>query len=314
MNERIGLPEKTHIGCVHLQVRDLGRSLAFYRDLLGFREIGREGTTVFLSAPGWRSPLLVLTGRRDARPKPPRTAGLYHVAIRLPTRRDLARVFRRLLEHGWPFQGFSDHGVSEALYLPDPDGNGLELYRDRPREQWPWRNGRLLMVTAPLDVEDLLREATSEPWEGLPAGTDIGHIHLHVGDLDEAEAFYSGILGLAVTQRDYPGARFFAAGGYHHHVGTNIWAGRGAPPPPPEAVGLRAFTLVVSEETAWAGIRERAMAAGLSVREGPGVLFLQDPSGNAVQVTIEDRFVLEGSGGGERAGRSGFASSRSGGE
>lgn len=291
MNGR--LPPGTHIGCVHLQVRDRERALAFYRDLLGFREIGREGATVWLSATGSLPPLLALTERPGARPKPPRTTGLYHVAIRLPTRRDLARALRRLLEHGWPFQGFSDHGVSEALYLADPDGNGLEIYRDRPREQWPWWAGRLRMVTKPLDVEDLLREATPEPWDGLPAGTDIGHIHLHVADLDEAEAFYSGILGLEVTQRDYPGARFFAAGGYHHHVGTNVWAGRGAPPPPVDAVGLRAFALVVPDEAAWAGIRARALAAGLPVREGPGVLFLRDPSANRLQVVLEDRFVPE---------------------
>lgn len=291
MSER--LPPGTHIGYAHLQVRDLGRSLAFYRDLLGFREIGREGSSMLLSATGSLPPVLALTERRDARPRPPRTTGLYHIAIRLPTRRDLARVFRRLLEHGWPFQGFSDHGVSEALYLPDPDGNGLELYRDRPRAQWPWRQGRLAMVTKPLDVEDLLREATPEPWEGLPEGTDIGHIHLHVADLEAAEAFYGGILGLEVTQRDYPGARFFAAGGYHHHVGTNTWAGRGAPPPPPDAVGLRAFTLVVPDEAAWVGIRERAQAAGLRVREGSGVLFLEDPSANRLWVTLAHRFVPE---------------------
>lgn len=288
------LPQGTHIGYAHLQVRDLRHSLAFYRDLLGFREIGRKGSTVMLSAIGSPPPVLVLTERRGARPKPPRTTGLYHVAIRLPTRRDLARVFRRLLEHEWPFHGFSDHGVSEALYLPDPDGNGLELYRDRPRAQWPWRQGRLAMVTKPLDVEDLLREAASEPWDGLPAGTDIGHIHLHVADLEEAEAFYSGVLGLAVTQRDYPGARFFAAGGYHHHIGTNTWAGREAPPPPPDAVGLRAFTLVVPDEVAWMGIRERAQTAGLPVRESSGVLFLEDPSANRLWVTLEHRFVSEG--------------------
>jgi catechol 2,3-dioxygenase len=293
MRERIGLPENTHIGGVHLQIRDLGRSLAFYRDLLGFREVGREGTTVLLSAPGSRSPLLALTERRDARPKPPRTTGLYHVAIRVPTRRDLARTFRRLIEAEWPFQGFSDHGVSEALYLPDPDGNGLEIYRDRPRAQWPWREGQLAMVTRPLDVEGLLQEGASEPWSGLPPETDIGHVHLHVADLDEAEAFYSGILGLAVTQRNYPGARFFAAGGYHHHVGTNTWAGRGAPPPPPDAVGLRAFSLVVPDEEAWQGIRERARRAGWLVLEGSRAFFLRDPSGNGVWVSRGDGFEGE---------------------
>lgn len=287
------LPEGTHIGYVHLQVRDLGRSLAFYRDLLGFREIGREGATVLLSATGALPPMWVLTARLGARPKPPRTTGLYHVAIRLPTRRDLAQVFQRLLAHGWPFQGFSDHGVSEALYLPDPDGNGLEIYRDRPRDQWPWREGRLAMVTQPLDVEDLLREAEAGPAQGLPPGTDIGHVHLHVADLEEAEAFYCGVLGLEVTQRDYPGARFFAAGGYHHHVGTNIWAGRGAPPPPPDAVGLLAFTLVVPDEAAWAGVRDRARAAGVLLRERPGVLWLRDPSMNPLRVTVEGRFSGE---------------------
>nr|WP_290665430.1 VOC family protein [Ardenticatena sp.] len=285
----------THIGPVHLIVRDLSRALHFYSTLLGFREQRREGQTAVLTSGKGRPPRLILTARANALPKPPRTTGLYHVAIRLPNRQELARLFARLVAHDWRFHGFSDHKVSEAIYLPDPDGNGLELYRDRPRETWPWQGGQIAMRTDPLDVNALLREASADtrPWTGIHPDTDIGHVHLHVRDLDEAEAFYSGVLGLDCTQRDYPGARFFAAGGYHHHVGTNIWAGQGAPPPPPDAVGLRFFTLVVPDARAVAALITRAEAAGvLETRLNAHTAFLCDPSGNRVLVTTDEHAVV----------------------
>src|SRR5690606_13490320 len=156
--------------------------------------------------------------------------------------RELARLVLRLAEARWPFQGFSDHGVSEAVYLPDPDGNGLELYADRPRSAWQWRDGELVMFTRPLAVEGLLAELAraparpgGPPWHPLRR---IGHVHLHVAELARSGAFYHGLLGFAVTTRRYPGALFLAAGGYHHHLGLNIWEGQGAPPPPADAAGL----------------------------------------------------------------------------
>ncbi len=283
----MGLPDTTHIGHVHLKVGDLDRSLAFYRGLLGLREVARDGSTAFLAARDHGPVLLALTQWPQARPRPRHTTGLYHVAVRLPDRLELARVCRQLVEHGWPLQGFVDHKVSEALYLADPDGNGLELYRDHPRERWPWRGGHLAMQTDPLDVAALLAEARADPrpWQGLHPDTDIGHVHLHVADLDRAEGFYRGMLGFHVTQRDYPGARFFAAGGYHHHIGTNIWAGVGAPRPPDSAVGLRYFTVCLENQEAFQEMASRLQAAGVAGDLGGDAFFLWDPSGNGVVVT-----------------------------
>ncbi len=279
------LPPTTHMGHAHLKVSDLPRALAFYQDLLGLKEEGREGNTVWLAARAGGPVLLVLTAIPGARPKPRGTTGLYHIAIRLPTREALANIFRRLLDARWSFQGFSDHKVSEALYLADPDGNGLELCWDRPADRWPRGNGQILMRTDPLDIEDLLQGATPSP---LHPESVIGHVHVHVRDLDEAEAFYHRTLGLDVTLREYPGARFFAAGGYHHHVGTNIWAGQGAPPPPPEAVGLAYMTLVVPDAGHVARLAQQAEAADyLHYRNEQGFLGVDD-AGNAVWVTAQD--------------------------
>lgn len=285
------LPAGTHIGRVHLQVSGLERALTFYRDLLGFQEAGREDDTAALSATGGRPYHILLTERLGARPKPPRTAGLYHVAIRFPDRRALARAFQRLVDYRYPLQGFADHLVSEALYLADPDGNGLELYADRPRERWEQRDGQIDMATDPLDVEDLLAEAAGDaaPWTGVHPKTDIGHVHLHVSDLAQAEAFYSGLLGLDVTQRSYPGALFLSAGGYHHHLGVNTWAGAG--PPPLDAVGLLSFALQLPAQEAWRILYERVRESGVGAEDlrdykhARGVL-IRDPDGNGVELLV----------------------------
>ena len=285
---RFHLPNTTHIGHVHLTVPNLERSLSFYRDLLGLQEMRREGATTYLAARPQGPALIVLTERPDARPRPDRSTGLYHTAIRLPNRLELARVFKRLIDHGWPFQGFSDHKVSEALYLADPDGNGLELYRDRPRDQWPVVNGQVAMRTDPLDAHALLDEAAADPrpWNGIHPQTDIGHVHLSVADLDQAEAFYCDLLGFDVTQRDYPGARFFAAGGYHHHIGSNIWSGAVAPSPD-DAVGLRWFSVVLPAEEAQRSLLMRIRSAGVALREQERGWLVRDPFHIGVLLTTE---------------------------
>lgn len=284
------LPPQTHIGLAHLRVSDLDRALSFYRDRVGFREARRNGATAVLSASGGAPAHLVLEALPGARPRPPRTTGLYHVAIRLPTRAALAQVVRRLAGGGWPFQGAADHGVSEAFYLADPDGNGLELYVDRPREQWAWSGDQVAMVTEPLDVEGLLAEAGEADDGLLDPGADIGHVHLSVSNLAQAEAFYADLLGLDVTQRTYPGALFLAAGGYHHHLGTNTWAGSGVIPPPPDAVGLAAFELRLPDRAAWEALVERVRAAGYTPDPAPfyGVtdaVLLHDPDQIGVLIT-----------------------------
>lgn len=286
------LPPQTHIGLAHLRVSDLDRALSFYRDRVGFREARRNGATAVLSASGGAPAHLVLEALPGARPRPPRTTGLYHVAIRLPTRAALAQVVRRLAGGGWPFQGAADHGVSEAFYLADPDGNGLELYVDRPREQWAWSGDQVAMVTEPLDMEGLLAEAGEADDGLLDPGADIGHVHLSVSSLAQAEAFYADLLGLDVTQRTYPGALFLAAGGYHHHLGANTWAGPGAIPPPPDAVGLAAFELRLPDRAAWEALVERVRAAGYTPDPAPfsfyGVtdaVLLRDPDQIGVLIT-----------------------------
>jgi catechol 2,3-dioxygenase len=237
------LPPDAHIGSVSLRVSDLERSVAFYTDVLGFARL--EGSAARAALGPADGPVLVrLEGRPGARRRAPRTSGLFHVAIRLQDRAALGRSLRRLAAQRWPLTGASDHLVSEALYLDDPDGLGLEIYRDRAESTWAREDGEVLMATEPLDLDDVGREPGAERiWSGLDAGTTIGHVHLHVPDLAAAERLYCDEIGFSPTLRRYPGALFVAAGTYHHHLGLNIWAGRGAPPPPADSVGLDSFTI-----------------------------------------------------------------------
>jgi len=238
------LPADAHIGSVSLTVADLDRSVSFYRDVLGFQALSRTGATALLS-PNSDCVLIELHERRDAVPKPRRSAGLFHFAILVPSRAALGRSLRRLADQQWPLSGVADHLVSEALYLDDPDGLGIEIYRDRPRDTWRTANGELAMASDPLDVQSVANEPGAErPWQGLDAATVIGHVHLHVPTLEIGEAVYCGEIGFEPVVRSYPGALFVSAGGYHHHLGMNTWVGVGAPPPPENAVGLRSFTVV----------------------------------------------------------------------
>lgn len=241
------LPADAHIGLVSLTVSDLDRSVSFYRDVLGFQEASRQDSTSFLVADAG-STLIELHERRDAVQKPRRSTGLFHFAILVPSRAALGRSLRRLADQQWPLSGVADHLVSEALYLNDPDGLGIEIYRDRPRDTWRSANGELAMATDPLDVQSVANEPGADaPWHGLETGTVIGHVHLHVSRLEEGEAFYCGEVGFEPVVRGYPGALFVSAGGYHHHVGMNTWVGVGAPPPPENAVGLQFFTVEARE-------------------------------------------------------------------
>ena len=275
----------TAVGPVFLTVAGLDRSVEFYRSVIGLGLAQRRGSTAVLSADG-ALPLVVLSERPGAHPQPRRTTGLYHLAILVPNRPALAAALNQLLESGYPLQGASDHLVSEALYLADPDGNGIEIYVDRPRDRWPSRGDRIAMATDPLDVDGLLAELGRGPRAGgeyrLPAGTRVGHIHLRVSELAQAEAFYHGLLGFDVMQRDYPGALFLAAGGYHHHIGVNTWAGVGAPPPPPTSAGLRQFAIVVPEASDLQALQERLRSAGIAAQEMPAGWFVRDPSQNGI--------------------------------
>ena len=275
----------TQVGLVSLTVADLDRSLTYYTEALGFSMLRRDGQTAILGAA--ETPLLALTELAGARPWPGYATGLYHFAILVPTRLDLARSLIHLLQVGLPFPGQADHAVSEALYLTDPDGNGIEIYRDRPRAEWSWRGDTVRMVTDPLDVRGILAEATAQPapWTGLPAGTRLGHMHLQVGDLAQAEEFYHGVLGFDITSH-FPGALFVSAGGYHHHLGLNIWQSRGAGPAPAGTAGLRFFTLELPSEEARADVLARVKAAGLDYSDVAGAVAVRDPWQNVILLGI----------------------------
>lgn len=277
------LPADTHPGAVHLQVADLDRSLEYYRSVLGMHLVERAAGHARLGAAGSREPLVELRERPGARPVPPRgRIGLYHFAILLPDRPALGAFVRHLAELGIP-AGMSDHAVSEAVYLSDPDGLGIEVYADRPRSSWRTRGDELFMTTEPLDVAALLAAAPL-PWVGLPAGTVIGHVHLFVRDLDAAAAFYHGALGFDKVVWSYPGALFLAAGGYHHHLGTNTWAA-GAPLPAPDDACLLEWTLRLPAPDDVARAAASLASAGFAVSSAGDSCLAADPWGTRVRLT-----------------------------
>jgi len=272
------LPATLRLGAVHLIVTDLDRSVAFYQDSLGLRLHRRDGAVAALGAGA--DDLVVLHEEPAARP-PGRHAGLFHFALLYPSRDELARAVQRLALTRTAISGASDHGVSEAIYLSDPDANGIELYCDRPRDAWPPAapGERVGMFTRALDLDGLLATAAGdEPPRHAGRGLRMGHVHLHVGDLAAARDFYAGVLGFE-EMTTYPGALFVAAGGYHHHVGLNTWRGEGVGPAPSGTVGLREWTLELDSD-ALAALRARLAAAGL----GDGDV-AADPSGNRVRIT-----------------------------
>lgn len=289
MENNITLPVTTHIGAVQLAVSQLDRALDFYTYQLGFHLLSRVGPQASLSVDG-QTILLVLQERPGALPKPTYSTGLYHFAILTPSRLHLARSLRRLIELRYPLQGASDHLVSEAVYLADPDGNGIEIYADRPRSAWPRMGGELRMATDPLDFDGLMAELRADggPWQGLPASTIIGHVHLHVRDIPEARAFYCEVLGFDLVLRYGPSALFVSAGGYHHHIGLNTWAGAGAPPPPSNAAGLVRYEIVLPDAAALLALQERLQQAQIASSAGDGSLDLTDPSGNGIRLRVDE--------------------------
>ncbi len=277
------LADATRVGAVHLVVTDLHRSIAWYEGAVGLRLHRRDGRTAALGAG--EEDLVVLEEERAARPAG-RHAGLYHVALLYPSREELARAAIRLAVTRTPIEGASDHGTHEAIYLPDPDGNGLELAADYPRDRWPDISGPggYGAGPAPLDLDDLLATiAGEEPAREVAPGLVVGHVQLHVGDLEAATRFYRDGLGFEVMT-DLGTAVFVSAGGYHHHLGFNVWRGRGVPPVPADAVGLRIWTLVVPGADALAAVRSRLEALGSTVESRDGALLARDPSGTAVRV------------------------------
>jgi catechol 2,3-dioxygenase len=282
-SERLRIHPDTAIGTVRLTVSDLSRSREFFERVIGLRASERQNGAVALGVSG-ETPLIELHGDSSAPKLDRRAPGLYHLAVLLPSRADLGQALGRLADARWPLDGASDHLVSEALYLSDPDGNGIEIYRDRPREQWPRADGSLAMDTLPLNLESVLGElgGASELQRHAPPETRIGHVHLQVSDLGEAERFYSGVLGFDVTVRGYPGALFVSAGGYHHHIGLNTWNSAGSSSSPPRSVGLRSFEIVLPTEDEVDRLLDRVRRADIPVEHDQGGSLIRDPSGDHV--------------------------------
>jgi catechol 2,3-dioxygenase len=275
------LPADTHIGRVRLRVGDLERALTFYRGVLGLNLSRDEGSTLTLGD------LLVLEehpgiARRPARPV---TTGLYHVALLVPNRRELGRALLGLHQAGYPLRGMSDHAVSESLYLDDPDGNGLEIYADRPRSMWPVRDGVIQMTVDPMDVAGVIAAGWErpEPWIGLSPDTVVGHLHFTVSGLEPAVAFYRDVIGFDVMM-SIPSLVAVSAGGYHHHVNLNTWAGERAGPDSERVAGLAGWELRVPDGSARKALIERVTTGGALVPSSNAVT-ARDPDAVAVEIT-----------------------------
>ncbi|WP_404469898.1 VOC family protein [Sutcliffiella horikoshii] len=273
----------TYVQDVMINVENLQRSIEFYTAIIGFQLLEQTESKAVFSANG-QTPLLTIVQPKDIKPKQQRTTGLYHFALLLPSRADLGSIIHHFIAKGVRLQGASDHLVSEALYLADPDGNGIEIYRDRPAEEWNWNESEVEMASMALDVEGVLKEGQDTKWDGLPNETVMGHIHLHVSELKDTEQFYTEGLGFEVVTRYGAQALFISTERYHHHIGLNTWNGVGAPAPEGNSVGLVWFSLVFSSEEKKLAAVERLRSLGHKVDISDGQYFAMDPSGNRIKL------------------------------
>lgn len=287
MTATAALPQELAIGLVQIRVSNLERSLTFYQNVVGLQILRQHGRKVEMTADGVHV-LLILREIEQAQVlRRNSAAGLYHFAILLPDRPSLGLALRNLIDSGIDI-GQGDHLVSEALYIQDPDNNGIEIYRDRPRDTWKHdADGNVVMTTDPVDVDGLLAASEGLNWTGLPAGTVIGHVHFHVGDLTEAKKFYVDALGFTPTTHYGDSALFISAGGYHHHMGLNIWAGQGAPAAPANAAGIDYFTLLLPGSQDVLEVVERVKQAGYRVETADGITTVIDPWNIGIQLLVK---------------------------
>lgn len=276
------LPDETRLGVVSLTVSDLERSVDFYTRTLGMTALEQSEGRARLGTPD--NALLELIELKGAHRQPNFSTGLYHIAILLPSRSDLGRWLLHMALSGYPLQGASDHLVSEAVYLADPDGNGLEIYRDRPRSEWHWQGNSVEMATLPMDFDGVIDsvEDKSVAWT-MPAGTTIGHMHLRVGNIAKAEQFYHTLLGFDIVF-NMPSALFMSAGGYHHHIGANTWGSRGAPQPPANSVGLRYFTIHLPTPAALDALAARLDTESIPYTREENMVRVADPFGIEIHI------------------------------
>ncbi len=278
----------THMGAATLAVADLARSVDFYTRVLGMKAFSRDAGAKTATVGVGGTPLFHLQEIPNARRQPQYSTGLYHVAILVPSRPDLGRVILNMAREKYSLSGASDHFVSEALYLDDPDGNGLEIYRDRPRDEWKWNGSEVVMGTNQLDIDGIIESVgdTESPFNGMADGTMIGHMHLRVGDIPKAESFYVSLFGFDIVAK-WRGALFISAGRYHHHLGLNTWHSQGAPRPPADSVGLRQYTIIVPDGDSRDQIVARLKGAGITSEPRDADVLVDDPWGNQIRLIPE---------------------------
>ncbi|CAG9621802.1 VOC family protein [Sutcliffiella rhizosphaerae] len=273
----------TYVGEVLLNVQNLPRSVDFYKEVIGFQVLEQTAYKASFTVDG-KTPILTVQQPNDVAPKQVRATGLYHFALLLPSRADLGSILKHFIDKKVRLQGASDHLVSEALYLADPDGNGIEIYSDRSASDWKWHGTEVEMASVALDAESILEEAAGKQWTKLPNDTKMGHIHLHVSDLKEAEEFYTKVLGFDVVTRYGGQALFISTERYHHHIGLNTWNGIGAPIPAPNSVGLEWYTLVYPTDKKRIAAVEALQAHHAPLEKINEAYFTQDPSGNRLKL------------------------------
>ncbi len=288
------------INGIRLRTAASDRLREFYTDILGFAaRDDKEGELQFLADPD-SDALVTLEEVAGATARPEFSTGLYHVAFLLPNRKELARLLTRLSQKRYPLQGFADHGVSEAVYLADPDGNGIELYADRSRDQWNVRRGEIEMFTHPLDLEGLLSTLPKplEDWEGIHPDTKVGHIHLQVSDVMKSGEFYQNVLGYDIVQKNFPGALFLSTGGYHHHIGINMWNTKGAPSSPIGSTGLVRFSVETQDLITLRHFQVEFVNGGVPFEEIPASnntmpsLVVHDPDGIEIEIVVQQRVLV----------------------
>lgn len=270
---------------IHLKVEDIDKLLEFYKDVMGFKVLKNEERQAILSADGL-TPLITIEQPADVIAKVPKRTGLYHFAILLPTRVSLGLFLKNIIKRKYPIVGGSNHGVSEAVYLQDPDDNGIEIYVDTDPATWNWNNKNVEMVNNPIDYEGIISEAGNLEWNGIPSDTIIGHIHLHVADLNESKRFYMDGLGFDLVQEMQNTAVFTSSGGYHHHIAFNIWNGRGAKALSDNSVGMKYFSLIFPDEKSRAKVIEKLGELGFPVIHKENNIFLRDPSENLIELQV----------------------------
>ncbi|WP_353095100.1 VOC family protein [Tissierella praeacuta] len=268
-----------------LRTVDIKKSIEFYTEIIGFKILDKKEKEIILTADGI-NPIVTITEPDDAIPKIPRRTGIYHFALLLPSRFYLGLFLKHLRETGYPIIGGANHGVSEAIYLEDPDGNGIEVYRDMDSKEWRHKGNQIDMVTEPLDYNGIIFEIGEEKWNGIPPETIIGHIHLHVGDLDEARRFYCDGLGFDLMMEMANSALFISSGGYHHHIGLNIWNGKNALALPDNSAGMKYYTIIFPDKDARKNIVSNLRNLGYDVIEEDNNILTKDPSNNLIKLVV----------------------------